>query len=182
MAMRNSTWINWKVSQFKERNIRCANCSKPFMVWRRQDISGMGTYSAASQILDTESLSLVTLLSFSSIMTGRDQITIILVYVNDIAIFDSLMDIKDVKEFIGSWYRYTDLGEIKHFLSLHIIRDHSKKTLSVDQSHYVQHIINQFDMTMCHLTYTPLNCNTKLVANCKKNLWLIPHNPISTTC
>ena len=62
----------------------------------------MGTYSAASQILDTESLSLVTLLSFSSIMTGRDQITIILVYVNDIAIFDSLMDIKDVKEFIGS--------------------------------------------------------------------------------
>ena len=70
------------------------------------------------------------------------RITIILVYVDDIAIFGSLTDMEDVKEFISSQYKYTDLGEIEHFLGLHITHDRSKKTLSIDQSHYIQHMLN----------------------------------------
>ena len=70
---------------------------------------------------------------------GR-QITIILVHVNNMAIFGSLDHIQDdFKHLIGSIYKHTDVGEIKQF-GLHIIHDCSKQTLSIDQTHYVQHI------------------------------------------
>ena len=41
---------------------------------------------------------------------GGDRITIILVYVDDMAIFGSLTDIRDMMKFIGSRYKFTDLG------------------------------------------------------------------------
>ena len=80
---------------------------------------------------------------------GGDQVTIILVYVDDMAIFGSLPHIQDTKKFMNSRYKYTDLGKIDHFLGLHITRDCSKKTLSIDQSHYIHSILSHFDMTTC---------------------------------
>ena len=99
---------------------------------------------------------------------GGNRIAIILVYIDDMAIFGSLADIKDMKEFIGSRYKFTDLREISHFLGLHMTRNRSKKTLFIDQTHYVQNILNHLDMTTCWPTYTPLTPGTKLVANWDK--------------
>ena len=96
---------------------------------------------------------------------GGDQVTIILVYIDDMAIFGSLPHIQDTKKFINSQYKYTDLGEIDHFLGLHITRDRSKKTLSIDQSHYIHSILNRFDMTTCRPAHTPFSSGTILVTN-----------------
>lgn len=99
---------------------------------------------------------------------GGNHITIILVYVDDMAIFGTLEDIQATKKFIGSRYKYTDLGEIEHFLGLHITRNRSKKTISVDQTHYVQRILNRFEMKTCRPTYTPFAPDTILTANPEK--------------
>ena len=76
-----------------------------------------------------------------------EQITIILVYVDDMAIFGSSEHIQATKNYIGSRYKYTDLREIKNFLGLHITRDRLKKTISLDQSQYIQRILDRFEMT-----------------------------------
>ena len=99
---------------------------------------------------------------------GGKRITIILVYVDDMAMFGTLEDIQATKDFIGSQYKYTDLGEIEHFLGLHITRDHSKRTLSIDQSHYIQRILDRFEMQTCWPTHTPFASDKILVANPNK--------------
>jgi hypothetical protein len=88
-----------------------------------------------------------------------------LVYVDDMAIFGSKKDIQDTKDYIGSCYKYTDLGEIEHFLGIHITRDRSKKILTIDQSHYIQRIVQRFDMQTCRPAYTPFATGTNLTAN-----------------
>ena len=100
---------------------------------------------------------------------GGDRTMIVLVYVDDIAIFGSLSDIMDTKAFISSRYKSMDLGEIKLFLGLHITRDDSKKTLSIDQWHYIQNITSRFDMLKCRPVYTPFSPGTKLTANCEQS-------------
>lgn len=97
-----------------------------------------------------------------------DQIIIILVYIDDMAIFGSREHVQATKEFIGSRYKYTDLGEIKHFLGLRISRNRSKRTLTIDQTEYIQRIITRFDMENCRPVYTPLDSNTVLAANPEK--------------
>ena len=84
------------------------------------------------------------------------------------AIFGSREHVQATKDFIGSKYKYTDLGEIKHFLGLHITRDRSKRTFTIDQTQYIQRIIAHFDMMTCRPVYTPLDPNTVLVANPEK--------------
>ena len=96
------------------------------------------------------------------------QITIILVYVDDMAIFGLREHVQATKDFIRSRYKYMDLGEIKHFLGLNITRDHSKRTLAIDQTQYIQCMLTRFDMTMCRPAHTPLDPNTILVANWEK--------------
>ena len=96
------------------------------------------------------------------------QITIILVYVDDMAIFGLREHVQATKDFIGSRYKYTDLGEIKHFLGLNITRDRSKRILTIDQTQYIQRMLTRFDMTMCRPVHTPLDPNTILVANREK--------------
>jgi hypothetical protein len=92
----------------------------------------------------------------------RGGTLIILVYVDDIAIFGTLNDIQAFKEQIASRYKITDLGEIHQFLGLHIARDRSRKTLTIDQSHYIQHMLTHFEMVTCKLVNTPFAAGTSL--------------------
>jgi len=80
---------------------------------------------------------------------GGDPL-IVLVYVDDIALFGTLFNINLFKTEITIHYKVSDLGEITQFLGLHIIRDHSKKTISTGQNYYTQCILQHFDMSNCH--------------------------------
>ena len=95
---------------------------------------------------------------------GGDPI-IILVYVNDIAIFGKSDTISEVKTQIAAHYKTTDLGEINHFLGIHITRDHLKKTLYIDQMHYIKRMLTRYDMEQCLPMYTPFAASTILAAN-----------------
>ena len=96
-----------------------------------------------------------------------------LVYVDNIALFSALDDIQAFKTQIAMRYKVTDLGEVSHFLGLHITRDCLKKTLTIDQTHYIQRMLTQFDMSQCHPVYTPFTVGTRLEAT----LTVIP-NPL----
>ena len=95
----------------------------------------------------------------------RGDPLILLVYVDDIALFGTLEDISAFKTRIATCYKITDFGEINQFLGLRITRDHSKKTLSISQSHYVHLTLKRFDMTHCTPAATPFAPGTKLNAN-----------------
>ena len=97
-----------------------------------------------------------------------EGITIILVYVDDMAIFGSSEHIQATKDFIGSRYKYTDIGEIENFLGLHITRDRARKTIAIDQSQYIQRVLKRFEMTTARPTYTPLPSNMVLIPNPEK--------------
>jgi hypothetical protein len=86
-----------------------------------------------------------------------DHPTIVLVYVDDIAIIGILTAVNDLKAKIGTHYKITDLGEINHFLGIHITRDRSKKRITIDQSHYIDRMLTRYDMTQCRPVYTPLH-------------------------
>ena len=77
---------------------------------------------------------------------GRDVgsiLPILLIYIHDIAIFGMLTDINVFKRQIAMCYKVSDLGEITHFLRLHIVHDHSKNTLSISQEQYIQRVLTQ---------------------------------------
>ena len=90
---------------------------------------------------------------------------ILLVYVDNIAIFGMLTDINVFKMQITMRYKVSDLGEITHFLKLHIVHDRSKNTLSISQEQYIQRVLTQFAMTDCAPAYTPFAARTKLQRN-----------------
>ncbi|HEV7736248.1 MAG TPA: reverse transcriptase domain-containing protein, partial [Chlamydiales bacterium] len=93
------------------------------------------------------------------------EIIIVLVYVDDMAAFASVLRlILDFKNLIASKYKYTDIGEIKQFLGLSIVRDRKNKTISIDQRHYIQKILGRFGMTECKPTYSPMLTGHYLLA------------------
>ena len=88
-----------------------------------------------------------------------------MVYIDDIALFGTLTDINAFKIQIATRYKVTDLGEISEFLGLRITHDRLKKTLSICQSHYIQHTLERFNMSDCAPVATPFAAGTKLQAN-----------------
>jgi hypothetical protein len=83
-------------------------------------------------------------------------VTIIL-YVDDITIAgDSLKRIQELKAVLSNRYEMTDLGEIDSYLGVNITRKQSVKLLEIDQSCYIQEIVNHFGMSDVNPTRTPL--------------------------
>ena len=97
--------------------------------------------------------------------TNGGEPLIILVYLDDIAIFGLLDQIQELKAHIALYYKITDLGEIRQFLGHHIVRNHTKRKITIDQSHYIQHVLTCFDMSQCRPAYTPFAMGTILRAN-----------------
>ena len=97
------------------------------------------------------------------------DLLIILVYIDNIALFGALDDIQAFKMQIAMHYKITDLGEVNQFLELHITHDRLKKTLTVDHSHYIQKMLTCFDMSQCSPVYTSFAAGMKLEANLDKD-------------
>ena len=99
---------------------------------------------------------------------NRGSPLIILVYVDDIALFGALDDIQAFKSQIAMRYKITDLGEVNQFLGLHITRNRLKKTLTIDQSHYIRKTLMRFGRSHYSPAYAPFAAGTKLKANSDK--------------
>jgi hypothetical protein len=70
------------------------------------------------------------------------NIVVVVVYVDDLSILASTLAlIAEFKARIASVYRFTDVGEITHFLGLRVLRNRKTRTISIDQQHYIEKIV-----------------------------------------
>ena len=88
---------------------------------------------------------------------GGDSVTIVVLYVDDLLIFgDRPKHIKQVKDTLSSQYKMTDLGPVQRFLGLRITRDLRARTIEIDQTEYIQSVLERFNMADCKPARTPL--------------------------
>ena len=70
--------------------------------------------------------------------------------------------IKSIKHRLSLEYEMTDLGNVSRFLGLQIRCDRSKKLLLVDQTEYIQTVLDRFQMSDCKSARTPLPAGVKI--------------------
>jgi Reverse transcriptase (RNA-dependent DNA polymerase) len=92
---------------------------------------------------------------------GENYITIILVYVDNIIIIgDNLEEIKRVKVQLKENFDIKDLGLLKYFLGIEIVR--SPKGLFISQRKYTLDLLKETEKLGCKLVSTPIDSKYKL--------------------
>ncbi|CAH9067875.1 unnamed protein product [Cuscuta epithymum] len=78
----------------------------------------------------------------------------LLLYVDDMLIISpSLNAIKDVQKCLCANFAMKDLGDAKRILGINIVRDRSKRTLTLNQISYIEKVLSKFNM----LSASPVN-------------------------
>jgi len=92
-----------------------------------------------------------------------ENILIIAVYVDDILIFSNNQKQKnDIKEKLKKEFKLKDLGEVTNCLEIRITRNCQRGLLWMDQSQYIDQMLNKFNMKDCNPSSTPLDRNQVL--------------------
>jgi hypothetical protein len=69
-------------------------------------------------------------------------------YVDDIpATCNDTAWLASFKAHLGAWFKIKDLGDLSQLLGMHITRDRSARTISLDQSKYMRDILAKYGMT-----------------------------------
>jgi Reverse transcriptase (RNA-dependent DNA polymerase) len=95
---------------------------------------------------------------------GKDEMRIIIpVFIDDMTIAAKSMDsIKQVISELKSHFKLRELGPTSWLLGVEIIRDRSKRTLSLSQHQYVLSLLERFGMSDCNPVVTPMDPGLKL--------------------
>ncbi|CAI7915339.1 unnamed protein product, partial [Closterium sp. NIES-53] len=89
----------------------------------------------------------------------------ILVYVDDLVFATAdTAGLAHVKSELQKRHTCTDLGELRSYLGLQIIRDRARRTITLTQSHMVQQVLQRFDFTYSSPQATPLSTRHSLSA------------------
>jgi hypothetical protein len=95
---------------------------------------------------------------------GGDKRVILCLYVDDILIFRTSIDvINDVKSFLSQSFDMKDLGEADVILNIKLIKGENEITMK--QSHYVENILNRFVFSDSKASPTPYDPTLKLHKN-----------------
>lgn len=89
----------------------------------------------------------------------KDVFIVLLVYVDDIILTGShISEISKVKDFLKSKFMIKDLGELKYFLEIEIMKTES--WICMSQRKYCLELLNEFGMLGSKPMVTPLESNT----------------------
>src|SRR5271163_2763352 len=81
---------------------------------------------------------------------------IIALYVDDMIILGRKMSaVQEIKDSLSREYNMKDLGEVRNVLGLRVQRDRSKRTLWIDQTHYIEETLRAFQLENCKGVSTP---------------------------
>ena len=69
----------------------------------------------------------------------------------------SLDAIKGLKTALSAAFLVKDLGKIEMCLGLHVVRDEDAKTVTIDQSQYIENMLRVYRMENCTPISTPIN-------------------------
>ncbi|KAJ3473640.1 hypothetical protein NLI96_g12898 [Meripilus lineatus] len=91
------------------------------------------------------------------------DLVIVIIHVDDMALLGTTITIINrAKDEIRPHLNVTDLGEIQTFVGLKITRDRSAHTLTISQPHYIDVVLQRFNMEASHPVSTPLDPTSKL--------------------
>jgi len=68
-----------------------------------------------------------------------------------------------MKEALSHEFKMKDINELEYYIVIEIIRDKTKRTISIMQLKYVGDILSYFGMETCKSIKTHLNVNVKLL-------------------
>ncbi|CAI7729440.1 unnamed protein product, partial [Closterium sp. NIES-53] len=88
----------------------------------------------------------------------------VLVYVDDLVFATAYrVALADVKLEPQKRHTCTDLGELRHYLGLHITRDRATCTITLSQLHMVQQVLQRFKLQHSTVQRTPLAVDHRLI-------------------
>lgn len=95
--------------------------------------------------------------------TTKSKFFAIAVYVDDfILISDDQKAIDHLKSELSTKFKMKDMGEISSVLGINIVRDRKSGLISIDQTQYIQGVLERFGMTDSNPAATPMDRNQKL--------------------
>ncbi|KAJ0922526.1 putative RNA-directed DNA polymerase [Helianthus annuus] len=93
---------------------------------------------------------------------------VLLVYVDDIVLTgNDISEIDKVKKLLQSKFLIKDLGLLKYFLGIEVIR--SSQGICLSQRKYCLDLLAEFGLTGCKPVNTPIEQNYSVVSSCKQN-------------
>ncbi|GKD87224.1 retrotransposon protein, putative, ty1-copia subclass [Tanacetum coccineum] len=102
---------------------------------------------------DNQVLYLVDLPSNAS----RSNVAFLVLYVDDILLMgNNVTMLQEVKSWLCKCFSMKDLGEATYILGIKIIRDRSRRLISLSQSAYLEKILKNFRMENSKKGYTPM--------------------------
>jgi len=113
-------------------------------------------------------LDFISLKTDNSIFINKNKPIVLATHVDDILVFSK--DLNLVKELYNNLTKIsnleiTNLGEIKEFLGVEIIRDRSKKSLVITQRSFINKILNKFNKVNNKAKTLPLPIGFKISKN-----------------
>jgi hypothetical protein len=89
------------------------------------------------------------------------EVSILAVYVDDIAVFTDKNRMPKVKKELMSLFEMRDMGEIRHFLGYRITRDRRKKTTRLTQDTYIRTLVERAGLSEANATKLPMTAGTQ---------------------
>ena len=97
------------------------------------------------------------------ILTKGKTIIIVTLYVDDFLIFSNNIEATtNLKRQLSKRFDMKDLGEAQYCLGIQIIRNRKEKTISINQTKYIENILKRFNIFDCKPIGIPLDTNSKL--------------------
>jgi hypothetical protein len=91
---------------------------------------------------------------------------IVPIFVDDITLASkSQKALDDAVEELAKHFPLRDLGPTSFLLGIHIIRDHSKRTIALSQRQYIVDMLERFGFATCSPVSTPMDPGTRLTAD-----------------
>lgn len=88
------------------------------------------------------------------------------VYVDDVLIFSNNETMtKQLKDELCRNFQMKDLGNASSILGIRITRDRAAGTIAIDQSQYINNVLDRFEMSNCNAVVTPMDLNQKVSAS-----------------
>ena len=97
----------------------------------------------------------------------------VLVWVDDIVVAVATEEaVNEIKSMLNENFKMDDRGDLNWFLGMQILRSHDK--ITVDQTKYIETVLQEFNMSDCKVVATPGEVNLKLVKSNEGNKLVDP--------
>lgn len=107
------------------------------------------------------------IVSDSCVFRNPQTSVMIALYVDDLLIFSKKKEsITEVKKLLRKEFSMKDLGPVDYILGMRVIRDREQRTLTLDQSLYINKFFSEYGMENSHPLATPVDGYDALTEAC----------------